>query len=103
MSCSSRSLLLCTIWLMANGAEGASGCAASYAARVSVISASQSSSWAAGRALSAGMEPTTPALHCSITSCGLLMMNSGEPMTGNGRRFNGGGNVDMTGASGDKI
>jgi hypothetical protein len=23
-----------------------------------------------------------PALHCSITSLGLLMMNSGEPMTG---------------------
>jgi hypothetical protein len=92
MSCSSRSLLLCTIWLMANGRRRLSGCALSYAASVSVISASQSSSCAAGRALSAGMEPTTPALHCSITSLGLLMMNSGEPMTGNGRRFKGGGN-----------
>jgi hypothetical protein len=29
------------------------------------------------------MEPTTPAVHCAITSLGLLMMNSGEPMTGN--------------------
>jgi hypothetical protein len=46
---------------------------------------SHSSSCAAGRALSAGMEPTTPALHCSITSLGLLMMNSGEPMMGSGR------------------
>src|SRR5256885_13192539 len=49
MSCSSRSLLLCTIWLMANGAEGRSGWALSQAARVSVISASQSSSCSAGR------------------------------------------------------
>jgi hypothetical protein len=48
----------------------------------SVISASHSSSCSAGRALSAGIEPTTPALHCSITSLGLLMMNSGEPITG---------------------
>jgi hypothetical protein len=31
-----------------------------------------------GRALSAGIEPMMPALHCSITSLGLLMMNSGE-------------------------
>ena len=28
------------------------------------------------------MEPTIPALHCSITSFGLLTMNSGEPMIG---------------------
>jgi hypothetical protein len=47
--------------------------------------------------LSAGIEPTTPALHCSITICGLLMMNRGEPMTGNGRRFKGGGRWDMAG------
>jgi hypothetical protein len=53
---------------------------------------------AAGRALSAGMEPTTPDVHCAITSLGLLMMNSGEPMTGNFRRLqNGGGNLDMGG------
>ena len=31
------------------------------------------------------MEPTTPALHWAITSLGLLMMNSGEPITGSGR------------------
>jgi len=33
----------------------------------------------------AGIAPTMPALHCSITSFGLLMMNSGEPITGSGR------------------
>ncbi|MCY1351984.1 hypothetical protein D9M69_382660 [compost metagenome] len=60
-----------------------------------MISASQSSSREAGRALSAGMEPTTPALHCSITSLGLLMMNSGEPITGKGRRSSGAGSLDM--------
>ena len=95
MSCSSRSLLLCTIWLIAKGAEGRSGFALSQAARVSVISASHSSSSSAGRALSAGMEPTMPALHCSITSLGLLMMNRGEPMTGSVGFCNTGGKVDM--------
>jgi hypothetical protein len=50
-----------------------------------VISASHSSSCSAGRALSAGIEPTTPAMHCAITSLGLLMMNRGEPITGNGK------------------
>ena len=95
MSCSSRSLLLCTIWLMAKGAAGCSGWARSWAARVSVISASQSSSCAAGRALSAGMEPTMPALHCAITSCGLLMMNSGEPITGKVSFCKTGGKRDM--------
>ena len=85
MSCSRRSLLLCTIWLIANGAAGRSGCARSCAASVSVISASHSSSSSAGRAFSAGIAPTMPALHCSITSLGLLMMNSGEPITGSGR------------------
>ena len=29
------------------------------------------------------MEPTTPALHCAITSAGLLTMNRGDPITGN--------------------
>ena len=55
------------------------------AASVSVISASHSSSCSAGRAFSAGIEPTTPALHCAITSFGLLMMNSGAPMIGSGK------------------
>ena len=41
------------------------------------------------------MEPTTPALHCSMTSLGLLMMNSGEPITGNDMFCNTGGNLDM--------
>jgi hypothetical protein len=50
----------------------------SQAASVSVISASHSSSCEAGRALSAGIDPTTPAVHWAITSLGLLMMNSGE-------------------------
>ena len=85
MSWSRRSFDLCTIWLTANGAAGRSGCALSCAASVSVISASQSSSCSAGRALSAGIAPITPALHCSMTSCGLLMMNSGAPMTGSAR------------------
>jgi hypothetical protein len=82
MSASRRSLLLWTIWFTANGADRRSGCMRSYAANVSVVSASQSSSSDAGRALSAGIDPTTPALHCSITSFGLLMMNIGEQMTG---------------------
>ena len=38
-----------------------------------------------GRAFSAGIEPTIPALHCSMTSLGLLMMNSGAPTTGSDR------------------
>ena len=37
------------------------------------------------------MEPTTPALHCAITSLGLLMMNSGEPMMGSGKLVQGAG------------
>jgi hypothetical protein len=60
-----------------------------------VISISHSSSCAAGRALSAGIAPTTPALHCAITSLGLLMMNSGEPMMGSGRFARTGGSLDM--------
>ena len=96
MSCSSRSLLLCTIWLIANGAAGWSGWPRSQAASVSVISASHSSSCAAGRALSAGIEPTMPALHCAMTSLGLLMMNSGAPMIGSGRLCRTGGS-GMTG------
>src|SRR5262245_11605000 len=45
-----------------------------------------SSSSEAGRALSAGNEPTTPALHWAITRSGTEMMNSGEPITGIDRR-----------------
>jgi hypothetical protein len=58
----------------------------SCAASVSVIRTSHSSSSAGGRAFSAGNEPTTPALHCAITSSGTEMMNSGEPITGSDRR-----------------
>ena len=52
-----------------------------------MISASHSSSCDAGRALSAGIDPTNPALHCSITSFGLLMMNIGEQITGSESRL----------------
>src|SRR5215813_5681505 len=45
-----------------------------------------SSSSEAGRAFSAGNEPTTPALHWAITRSGTEMMNSGEPITGIDRR-----------------
>jgi hypothetical protein len=45
--------------------------------------------------LSAGMEPTTPAMHWAITILGLLMMKSGDPMMGSGRLFKGAGNLDM--------
>ena len=76
------------------GADGASGCARSYAASVSVISASHSSSSSAGRALSAGIEPTMPAWHCAMTSFGLLMMKSGEPMTGRRRFRSAAGSLD---------
>jgi hypothetical protein len=74
-----------------NGAAGWSGWSRFQAASASVISASHSSSCDAGRAFSDGMEPTTPALHCAITSLGLLMMNSGEPMMGSGRFCSTGG------------
>src|SRR3546814_9406364 len=50
-----------------------------------VISASQSSSWEAGRALRAGNEPTIPALHCAMTSWGFETRNIGELMTGRRR------------------
>ena len=36
----------------------------------------------AGRAFSAGKDPTIPALHCSITSLGPLAIKRGEPITG---------------------
>jgi hypothetical protein len=34
-------------------------------------------------------------LHCSITSFGLLMMNSGEPITGSSRFWRARGSLDM--------
>src|SRR6476620_8191773 len=70
---------------IANGAVGRSGWARSCAARVSVISASHSSSCSAGRAFSAGIEPTMPAVHWAMTSLGLLTMKSGAPKIGRGR------------------
>src|SRR3569832_1566364 len=36
----------------------------------------------AGRAFSAGKDPTMPALHCAATRAGPLAMNSGAPMPG---------------------
>src|SRR4051795_9634321 len=86
MSWSSRLFDLCTIWLTANGADGLSGCARSYAAGFSVMPPSHSSSSSGGRAFSDGNEPTTPALHCAITRSGTEMMKSGEPITGIDRR-----------------
>src|SRR5690606_10961280 len=41
-----------------------------------------SSSTCAGRAFSAGKEPTTPALHWAMTRSGLERMNIGEQTTG---------------------
>ena len=86
-SCSSRTFDLCTIWLTAKGAARRAGLAALWAASVSVISASHSSSCSAGRALSAGNEPTMPALHWASTSGGCEMMNIGEATTGMRRSF----------------
>eukprot|EP00967_Tisochrysis_lutea_P145775 scaffold274111_cov36-Tisochrysis_lutea.AAC.3 len=67
-SCCSLSLERWTIWLTANGAAGACGCAASCSASACLICTIHSSSFSLGLALSAGKEPTTPALHCAITS-----------------------------------
>ncbi len=36
----------------------------------------------------AQLPPEHPAWHCAISSCGLLMIKSGDPMTGNGTRAN---------------
>jgi signal transduction histidine kinase len=70
-----------------HGAAGRSGWAALWAARLSVICASHSSSCASGRAFSAGKEPTMPALHCASTSGGCEMMKRGDPTTGMRRFF----------------
>src|ERR1700759_4741172 len=86
MSCSRRLFDLWTIWLTANGAAGHSGGARAWAATPSVIRPSHSLSSAAGRAFSAGNDPTIPALHWAITRSGLEMMNSGLPITGRRRR-----------------
>jgi hypothetical protein len=48
-----------------------------------------------GRAFNAGIEPTTPLMHWAITNLGLLMMNSGEPMTGNLSDASAGGSLDI--------
>ena len=80
---------------MAKGAAGLSGLALLYAANVSVISINHSSNCSAGRALSAGIDPTTPALHCSMTNFGLLIMNKGEAMTGKGKLAKAAGSFDM--------
>src|SRR3984885_3961825 len=85
-SCSSRLFERCTIWFTANGADGRSGCALSCAASSCLIRTSHSSSSAGGRALSAGNEPTIPALHWAITRSGTEMMNSGAPIAGIERR-----------------
>jgi hypothetical protein len=45
--------------------------------------------------LSAGIDPTTPALHCSMTNFGLLIMNKGEAMTGKGKLAKAAGSFDM--------
>ena len=79
-SCISRSLERWTIWLTANGASASPSSAVSRC--------SHSSSTGAGRAFSAGKEPTMPARHCAITRSGLEMMNNGEAITGRRRRSN---------------
>ncbi len=94
-SFSRRSLVLCTIWFTANGADGWSGCSRSQAASSSVMRASHSSSCDSGRAFSDGNEPTTPALHWAMVKSGLEMMNSGEQITGSRRRLAISGGRDM--------
>ena len=91
MSSSNRSLERWTIWLTANGADGASGWRLSCAASSSVIWWIHSSSWLCGRAFSAGKLPTIPALHWAMTRSGLETMNSGAPMTGRRRSKMAGG------------
>ena len=49
----------------------------------------------AGRAFSAGNDPTTPALHCAITRSGTEMMNSGAPIAGMDRRPLNKAGIDM--------
>src|SRR5215475_11242482 len=98
-SASRRLLDLCTIWFTANGADRRLGFALSQAASSSLIRAIHSSSSEAGRAFSAGNEPTTPALHWAITRSGTEMMNSGEPITGIDRRPLNKAGMDICGGS----
>jgi hypothetical protein len=85
-SSSQRGFDPCTIWLTANGAAGSSGWSRSHAANASVISCSHSSSCVWGRALSAGNDPITPAVHSAITSAGVETRNIGAAITGRRRR-----------------
>ena len=43
----------------------------------------------------AGIEPPTPALHCSSTSLGFLMMHSGDAIPGSERLCNTGSSLDL--------
>jgi hypothetical protein len=90
-SCARRSFDWCTIWLTAMGPTRLSGLAAWNAANSACSSVSQVSSSSAGRAFSAGKEPTMPALHCAATSFGPLAMNIGDAMTGRVRFCSTGG------------
>mmetsp|Transcript_18385 Transcript_18385/g.57290 ORF Transcript_18385/g.57290 Transcript_18385/m.57290 type:complete len:505 (+) Transcript_18385:99-1613(+) len=72
------------IWLTANGAGRLP--AASAVASSALIRSIHAVSSSGVRALSAGNEPTMPALHCSMTSSGHETMKSGEPITGSLRR-----------------
>ena len=82
VSSSSRLLALLTIRLTANGATFRSGCSRRYFPSASSMRVSQRSSSSCGRAFSAGNEPMTPALHCSITRSGPDTMNIGAARTG---------------------
>src|SRR5690606_26308161 len=86
-SCCRRELERCTIWLTANGAAGLSGLAWFQASSSSVMRLSHTSGWSAGRAFSAGKEPTTPALHWAMTRSGLDRMNIGDATAGRRRVF----------------
>ena len=74
-----------TIWLTANGATGRPGLAALKSASSVAMRVSHFDNSSAGRALSAGNDPTMPAWHCAMTSSGPLAMNIGAPMTGRDR------------------
>ena len=62
MSVSSRSLERCTISFTAKGADTWSGCSRSCAASSALMRVNHSPGATAGRAFSAGNEPTMPAL-----------------------------------------
>ena len=81
-SWSRRSLDWWMIWLTAKGAILAPGCACLRCASAASIVVSHSSNICAGRALSAGNEPTTPLSHWAMTRFGLETMNMGAAITG---------------------